>query len=76
MAQVKLGRRGVYTDGNGYQKAAIVIGTYDSIQDGTDVQRPAEGNVNVRVLSPTGDASKDYARFDIPVGAGPKAFNI
>ncbi len=66
----------MYTDGQGYQKAAVVIGTRESIKDGTEVKRPAEGNVNVLVLSATGKAEKNYTRFDIPVGEGNRAFAL
>lgn len=76
MAKTLLGRSVLYTDGQGFQKSARVIGTYDSIQPGTNVKRPAEGNVNLLVESPTGDQSKNYSRFDVAPGTGKRQFQL
>jgi len=76
MAKNLLGRKVIYTDGQGYQKAATVIGTHESVQAGTDVKQPAEGNVNLLVLSPTGKAEKNYSRFDVAEGPGKRQFQV
>lgn len=76
MAKNLLARRVLYTDGQGYQKAALVLGTHESVQAGTAVTQPAEGNVNLRVFSPTGDPSKDYFRTNIAQGSGKRQFEL
>lgn len=76
MAKNLLGRSVIYTDGQGFEKSARVIGTYESVQAGTNVKRPAEGNVNLVIDSPTGDVSKNYSRFDVAPGSGKRQFQL
>ncbi len=64
----KLGQRGTYTGRDGFQRAALVIGTHESVQDGTGVTRPAEGNVNVLVYRPKDGST--YTRTNVAVGTG------
>lgn len=71
---LKLARRVTYRDGSGYEKAAMVIGTRSSIQDGTEVQRPDEGNANLLIFKPgTGET---YTRFNVPQGEGSNSFSL
>ena len=54
-----------YTDGNGYTKPALVIGTRKSVQKGqTVVPRPDRGNKNLLVFSPKDGHT--YVRTNIP----------
>ncbi len=66
-----LGKAVIYTDGNGYQKAALVIGTPDSVQDGTEIERPGDGSVLLKVFSPSG---QDYIRNNVTEGEGPRTY--
>lgn len=70
---IRLGKGVAYTDGNGFVKAAIIIGTRDSIQDGTDVQRPGKGHAHLEVTSPAG---KKYVRTNVPLGEGTRTFAV
>lgn len=68
---IKLGQRVVYTDGNGFEKAAVVIGTRDSVQKGTEITRPEKGSAILEITSPNG---KKYVRGNVPSGEGPRTF--
>lgn len=70
----KLNKRVIYTDGNGFQKSALVVGTRDSIQPGTDLERPDKGSAHLKVFSPAGGA--DYYRPNVPEGDGPRTFTV
>lgn len=70
---IRLNKPVVYTDGNGYKKAAMIIGTRDSIQPGTEVERPKKGFAHLKITSPTG---KEYVRPNIPLGEGPRSFSL
>ena len=72
MAKVKLGASVVYRDGSGFEKAALVVGTRKSVQEGTGVDRPEKGSVNLQVFSPSG---KSYFRSNVAEGDGPKTFS-
>lgn len=69
----KLGQGVVYTDANGYEKAARITGTRDSVKAGTEVTRPDAGHANLRVYSPAGKDG-DYDRANIEYGTGPRTF--
>jgi hypothetical protein len=66
-----LGKRVIYTSTDGYQKAAKIIGTAESIQEGTGVPVPGEGEAHLLVFSPTG---KTYTRTNVTEGEGPGTF--
>lgn len=70
----KLNKRVTYTDRNGFQKAALVVGTRDSIQKGTDLERPDKGCAHLKVFSPAGGG--DYYRPNVPEGDGPGTFTV
>lgn len=73
MAKVKLGPV-VYTDGNGFEKLAFVIGTRKTTQKGTDVTRPEKGHANLLVFSPKDPQAKNYVRWNVAQGDGPRKF--
>jgi hypothetical protein len=60
---LRLGQPVTYTDSRGYQKAAFVVGTSDSVQPGHDLPVPDEGHAHLAIFSPTGAV---YARHNIP----------
>lgn len=62
-----------YTDGNGYDKLALVVGTRKSTQKDTAVQRPEKGHANLLVFSPA-NPEKTYVRWNVPAGTGPRTF--
>lgn len=72
---IRLNKPVTYTDGNGFQKAAVIVGTRDSVKEGTDVARPEKGHAHLRVLSPAGK-NRDYDRQNVPLGEGPRTFNV
>lgn len=53
----------VYIGTKGHKKAALVIGTPESIDEGTQVPVPSEGYLHLLVFSPTGNA---YPKFNVP----------
>jgi hypothetical protein len=67
----RLGQRVVYTDAQGKQKAAQVIGTNASVKSGTDVGQPDEGRAHLLVTPPNG---KSYVRENITYGDGTRQF--
>ena len=71
MAKVQLGDRVQYTDGQGFQKLALVIGTRKTVQKGTDLPRPEKGTAHLLVISGTGNT---YTRHGVPFGDGPRTF--
>lgn len=61
-----------YTDGQGFVKPALVIGTRKSVQKGqTIVPRPEKGSKNLLVFSPKDGHT--YVRTNIPRGADGEA---
>ena len=73
MAKVRLGDTVRYTDGAGFEKAALVVGTRRSVQDGTAIKRPEKGSANLRIYSPSGQV---YTRENVPQGDGPRTFAL
>lgn len=71
---LRLGKTVEYRDSSGFAKAALVIGTRETVQDGTDVKRPAEGNANLRVYRAGG--GEPYTRFDVKEGTGPNTWSF
>lgn len=71
MAKNLLARWAVYTSTDGFEKAAKIVGTPQSVKPGTDVPVPDEGRVHLLVFSPTG---KTYTRTNVPEGTGPGTF--
>lgn len=63
MSNVKLGQAVTYFSAKGQQKAAIVIGTHESITEGTSVPQPDEFNLNLLVFSPNGNV---YPKANVP----------
>lgn len=70
---IRLSKGVEYTDGNGYTKAAVIIATHNSIQDGTGVERPDKGHAHLEITSPEG---KKYVRPNVPLGSGPRTFAV
>lgn len=61
---IKLGQTVTYVSTKGYEKAALVVGTPESVQQGhSGVPQLAEGNLHLLVLSPTGHT---YSRQSVP----------
>ncbi len=71
---LKLARRATYRDASGFQKAAIVIGTHDSVSEGTDVTRPEEGNANLLIFK--AGNGETYVRTNVQQGDGPRTFSL
>lgn len=70
---ITVSRPVIYTDGDGFEKAALITGTHESVKPGTGAVRPDEGAANIRVFSPTG---KDYPRENIKFGTGPRTIRF
>ena len=60
---VQLGQNVTYISAKGQKKAALVIGTPDTIEEGTSVPQPEEFELNLLVISPTGSV---YAKAKVP----------
>lgn len=60
---LRLGQAVTYIDSSGYQKAAFVLGTRDSIQPGHEVEQPDEGHAHLAIFSPSG---RRYTRHNVP----------
>ncbi len=73
VAKNLLGKSVIYTDAQGFQKPALVLGTPDSIQSDTDIEVPNDGTALLKVFSPSG---KDYTRNHIPEGVGPRTYAV
>lgn len=59
--QTRLGQSVTYFDSNGRQKAALVIGTTESTQNGS-VESPEEGHAHLTIFNPSGNR---YTRMDV-----------
>lgn len=70
---VTLGQAVTYIGSNGKQKVAFVLGTRDSITEGTDVPRPAANQANLMVFSPSG---RVYLRNQTPVATDDEQTNV
>ncbi len=73
MAKNLLSKGVIYRDASGFEKAATVIGTHESIQAGTDVTRPAEGRANLLIFK--AGSGETYVRTNIAEGDGPRTFS-
>lgn len=71
--KIGLTKRVEYRDSSGFKKAAVVIGTEDSVQPGTDVEVPKPGTAHLKVFSLKG---ADYVRLHVPLGEGPRTFSL
>lgn len=71
MAKNLLGKSVVYTDSQGLEKAALIVGTPESITEGTEIPVPPLGTVHLKVEPPTG---KPYIRHNIAEGNGPQTY--
>ena len=60
---VQLGQNVTYISAKGQKKAALVIGTHESIEEGTSVPQPEEFALNLLIFSPTGSV---YAKANVP----------
>lgn len=65
-ATIALGTTGTYTNSDGRRKAALVIGTPESIDPGHRIEVPNPGTVNLLVFSPAGAA---YVRAGVATKA-------
>lgn len=71
---IRINRRAVtYRDGAGFEKAAFIIGTRESVKEGTNVPRPAEGHAHLYIVPATG---KPYVRQNVKLGSGPRTFSL
>lgn len=66
---VALGDTVNYISSTGDRKAAFVVGTPDSIREGTQVPALEAGQLHLLVFSPVGSA---YGRFSVPSGESVK----
>lgn len=62
MAKATLGQTVTYVGANGKKKVGLVIGTADTIEEGTSVPSLEEDQVHLLVFSPTGNA---YMRTNV-----------
>lgn len=74
MAKNLLSRNVVYRDASGFEKAATVIGTYESIQPGTGVTRPEQGRANLLIFK--AGSGETYTRTNVAEGDGPRTFSL
>lgn len=62
---VTLGMSVLYVDSRGRQKVAVVTGTPESVQEGTNLPVPAEGQANLIVFG----GKSVYFRYQVPSAA-------
>lgn len=60
---VQVGQFVQYKGSKGYPKAALVVGTPDSVTEGKDLPVPQEGHLHLLVFSATGAV---YLRHSVP----------
>ncbi len=60
---IKLGTAVTYYSAKGQPKAALVIGTHESIEADTSVPQPEEFNLNLLVFAPNGNV---YPKVNVP----------
>lgn len=70
-SKVRLGDTVVYTDRQGFEKAALVVGTRKSIRADGMATRPDKGTAHLEIHSVTGN---HYVRQAVPQGEGPGTF--
>lgn len=58
-----LSQSAIYLDAKGRRKAAIVVGTHESVADDTSIPRPQSGFAHLIVFTPVGQPSP---RVDVP----------
>ena len=51
-----------YIDSKGHSKPALITGTPESVQDGTELPVPSEGQLHLMIFSPI----SIYPRFSVP----------
>lgn len=65
---VRPGTTGTYVSSNGYEKAAMVVATHDSVDPDGVVMRPSEGHVHIVIYAFTADPMHPWvARPDVPL---------
>lgn len=65
---IRPGTSGTYVASNGYQKAAIVVATHDSVEPDTDMIRPPEGHVHLVIYAVSADPMHPWiTRPDVPL---------
>lgn len=62
-AKLALGHNAIYVDSKGHQKVALIIGTSQSIAEGTNLDTIPEGHFNIIVTSASG---RQYAKKAVP----------
>jgi hypothetical protein len=62
-AEIALGSTVTYVDGKGHKKLAFVTGTPATIESGTNLPVPTEGELHLIVFAPAGNV---YARLSVP----------
>lgn len=71
---IKPGTTGTYTASNGYQKAAMVVATHESVEPDTAMIQPPEGHVHVAIFAFTADPAHPWVvRPDVPLRATAEA---
>ena len=73
LTAIALGTPVEYRDSNGRRKAALIVGTAESIDEGSSIEVPDEGHAHLAVFSPTGSR---YMSLNIPEGEGPHTFTV
>lgn len=61
--KIKLGQAVTYIDSKGHEKAAIVIGTPESVVEGTSLSPLEDGQLNLFVIAPH---RGPYNRLNVP----------
>jgi len=72
MRKLKVGRRVSYTGNDGFTRAAIVLGTNETIKPGTKVTQPDEGNARLLVYKNTDGST--YIKDNVAPGEGKGQF--
>jgi hypothetical protein len=63
---LKLGSQVTYTDTKGNDKLAFIIGTSESVTEGTSLPVPNEGQFHISVWSPSG---RIYPKASVPLAS-------
>lgn len=66
---VPVGITGTYTSTEGYQKAAIVVATPESVEPGTSLPQPPEGHVHIAIIGFNDPMHPWLFRPDVPLRA-------
>ncbi len=71
---LKVGKRVSYLGNDGFERAAVVLGTHESTKPGTNVTQPEPGNANLLVYKP--GSGETYVRTNVKQGTGAGTFQL